>query len=99
MIGVMSVLDDKAAAEMLAVLLPLMDGVVFTRCSNRAALPAATLESLARQVGGPPVEIEPAPRAALERAGELAGPDGAVLVTGSIYLLADLARDGALGER
>jgi len=34
----------------------------------------------------------------LERARELAGPDGAVLVTGSIYLLADLAREGALGE-
>ncbi len=98
-VGVMSVLDDKAAAEMLGVLLPLMERVVFTRSSNRGALPAATLESLARQVGGPPAELEPAPRAALERARELAGPDGAVLVTGSIYLLADLARERALGER
>jgi dihydrofolate synthase/folylpolyglutamate synthase len=98
-VGVMSVLDDKAAAEMLAVLLPLMDRVVFTRSSRPGALPAATLESLARQLGGPPAELEPAPRAALERARGLAGRDGAVLVTGSIYLLSDLARAGALGPR
>jgi folylpolyglutamate synthase/dihydropteroate synthase len=30
------------------------------------------------------------PEDALARARELAGPDGAVLVTGSLYLLADL---------
>ena len=98
-VGVMSVLDDKAAAEMLAVLLPLMDRVVFTRSSNRGALPAATLESLARQVAPTPVLLEQAPRAALARARDVAGPDGAVLVTGSIYLLSDLARAGVLGER
>ena len=32
------------------------------------------------------------PKAALERAKELAGPGGAVLATGSIYLIADLVR-------
>ena len=31
----------------------------------------------------------PEPRAALARARELAGPDGAVIATGSIYLIAD----------
>ena len=67
---------------------------MFTRSSHRGALPAATLESLARQLGGPVAQIEPSPRAALARARELAGPDGAVVVTGSIYLLSDLARDG-----
>jgi dihydrofolate synthase/folylpolyglutamate synthase len=30
------------------------------------------------------------PRAALERARELAGPEGALLATGSIYLVAEL---------
>jgi dihydrofolate synthase/folylpolyglutamate synthase len=30
----------------------------------------------------------------VHRARELAGPDGAVLATGSIYLVADLARAG-----
>ena len=46
---------------------------------------------------GPPGEVVPEPKAALERARELAGPDGAVLATGSIYLIADLVaeRSGA----
>jgi dihydrofolate synthase/folylpolyglutamate synthase len=35
------------------------------------------------------------PRAALDRAHALAGPDGAVLATGSIYLIADLVREQA----
>jgi hypothetical protein len=36
------------------------------------------------------VEAVPEPEGALERARALAGDDGAVLVTGSLYLLADL---------
>ena len=32
-------------------------------------------------------------RAALDRAREIAGPEGAVLATGSIYLIADLVRE------
>jgi len=35
----------------------------------------------------------PEPAQALARARELAGRDGAVLVTGSLYLLADLSAD------
>ena len=54
------------------------------------ALSPATLASLAEQLGGPPSEIVPDPHAAVARAQELAGPDGAVLATGSIYLVADL---------
>jgi folylpolyglutamate synthase/dihydropteroate synthase len=42
------------------------------------------------------VEAVPAPHRALERARALAGREGAVLVTGSLYLLADLdVRPGA----
>ncbi len=90
---VVSVLEDKAAAEMLRPLLPLADHVVFTRCANPRALPPATLESLAQQLSGPDAEIVAEPLAALERARELAGAAGAVLATGSIYLIADLVRD------
>jgi dihydrofolate synthase / folylpolyglutamate synthase len=92
MVGVMSVLDDKDASSMLETLLPLFEEVVFTRSSRPGALPPATLESLARQLGGPPAQVEPSPQAALAAARELAGRDGAVVVTGSIYLLSDLAR-------
>ena len=82
---------------MLKELLPLFDKVVFTRSANPRSLPPATLESLSTQLNGPPGEIVPNPKAALERARELAGPEGAVLATGSIYLIADLLaeRSGA----
>jgi dihydrofolate synthase / folylpolyglutamate synthase len=91
-VGVVAVLDDKDAAGMLGSLLPRFSHVVFTRSSNPRALSPGTLESLASKLGGPPSETVGDPRAALERARELAGPDGAVLATGSIYLIADLVR-------
>jgi dihydrofolate synthase / folylpolyglutamate synthase len=93
--GVIGVLDDKDAAGMLRALLPRLQQVVFTRSANPRSLPPATLESLASKLGGPPSETVADPRRALERARELAGPDGAVLAAGSIYLIADLVRTEA----
>jgi dihydrofolate synthase/folylpolyglutamate synthase len=101
-VAVISILDDKDAAAMLATLLPSCDALVLTSSQNPRALPPPTLESLARQLGGPLTEIVPEPRAALARARELASGaedvgsgGGAVLATGSIYLVADLVRPGA----
>ena len=94
-VAVIGVLEDKDAAGMLETLLPHFDRVVFTRPSNPRALSPATLVTLAEKLGGPPAETVPEPRAAVTRARELAGPDGAVLATGSIYLIADLVREGA----
>jgi dihydrofolate synthase / folylpolyglutamate synthase len=92
LIAVISILDDKDAAGMLGMLLPRCDALVLTSSQNPRALPPPTLLSLASQLDGPPGEIVPEPRRAVERARELAGPDGAVLATGSIYLIADLLR-------
>jgi dihydrofolate synthase/folylpolyglutamate synthase len=94
-VAVIGVLEDKDAAGMLGTLLPHFDRVVFTRPLNPRALSPATLVTLAEKLGGPPAETVPAPHAALARARELAGPDGAVVATGSIYLIADLVREGA----
>jgi dihydrofolate synthase/folylpolyglutamate synthase len=99
--GVMSILDDKDAAAMLSTLLPIFERTVFTRSSHPRSLPPATLESLSRQLSGPPSEVVLAPEQALERAVALAGVggagmSGAVLVTGSIYLLSDLVRARAM---
>jgi dihydrofolate synthase/folylpolyglutamate synthase len=99
LVAVLSVLEDKDAAGMLSRLLPLCARVVFTRSSNPRALPPATLESLCRQLGGPPADVVADPLVAVERARTIAGPDGAVLVTGSIYLLSDLVRRGASASR
>jgi dihydrofolate synthase / folylpolyglutamate synthase len=89
-VAVVSILDDKDAAGMLRALLGKSTGAVFTRSRNPRALSPATLASLASQLDGPPSEIVPDPHAAVARAQELAGPDGTVLATGSIYLVADL---------
>jgi dihydrofolate synthase/folylpolyglutamate synthase len=90
LVGVVSILDDKDAAGMLAVLAQVCDALIFTTSQNPRALPPPTLESLARQLDGPGSEIVADPRVALARARELAGPRGVVLATGSIYLVATL---------
>jgi dihydrofolate synthase/folylpolyglutamate synthase len=87
---VLSILDDKDATAMLGALLPLAENVVFTRTSNPRALPPGTLAHLSER---PDAIVVGSPKAALERAKQLAGPGGAVLATGSIYLIADLVRE------
>ena len=91
-VAVVGVLEDKDAAAMLSELLPRVDRVVYTRSQNPRSLSPGTLGSLAEKLDGPPSEAVSDPRAAVARARELAGPDGAVLATGSIYLIADLVR-------
>jgi len=94
-VALIGVLEDKDAAGMLAALLPRFDRVVFTRSRNPRSLSPATLTSLAEQLGGPPAETVAEPQAGLARARALAGPGGAVVATGSIYLIADLVREQA----
>jgi dihydrofolate synthase / folylpolyglutamate synthase len=91
LVAVVGILDDKDASSMLKALVPHVSSFVFTASSNRRSLPPATLASLAAQLGAPASEVEPDARAALARARVLAGPGGAVVATGSIYLVADLA--------
>ncbi len=98
LIAVVSILDDKDAAGMLATLMTRCDALVFTSSQNPRALPPPTLQSLARQLHGPPAEAVRNPNAALRRARELAGPGGVVLATGSIYLVADLLRPARQGR-
>ena len=104
LVAVLSVLDDKDAASMLRALLPHADALVCTSNANPRALSPATLASLTGQLGGAASEmdpiVEPDPHRALATARDLAGPEGAVLATGSIYLVADLLRPrGATGPR
>jgi len=85
-----SVLRDKRPGMMLEALSVLGPTLVATESRNGRALPAAELAALA-SAHFDLVEAEPEPTAARARAVELAGPGGAVLVTGSLYLLADLS--------
>jgi dihydrofolate synthase / folylpolyglutamate synthase len=91
--AVVSILDDKDAGAMLGALRRRCDRFVCTRAPTPRALSPATLASLVAQLGGE-AEVVPAPAAALARGRELAGEDGAVIATGSIYLVADLVSGG-----
>ena len=84
---VASILADKNVDAVLAELARLAPVLVATASSNPRALPAA---ELAARAGGrfERVEAVADPHEALRRAHELGEP---VLVTGSLYLLADLA--------
>ena len=97
-VAVISILDDKDAAGMLRTLLPKCDALLLTASQNPRALPPPTLASLAGQLGGPPAEIVRDPRAAVARAREIAGADGIVIATGTIYLVADLLRPAGAGR-
>jgi dihydrofolate synthase/folylpolyglutamate synthase len=89
-VAVVSILDDKDAAGMLAALGESVDELVLTHADNPRALSPGTLLSLARQVHGPHGEIVSDPRGAVRRARELAGPDGVVIATGALKLVGDL---------
>ncbi len=89
---VCSLLRDKRPGMMLEALSVLGPTLVATESSNGRAVPAAELAALASG-HFERVESEPEPAAALARARRLAGADGPVLVTGSLYLLADLSAE------
>ncbi|MGH2916339.1 MAG: bifunctional folylpolyglutamate synthase/dihydrofolate synthase [Solirubrobacteraceae bacterium] len=93
-VALVSVLDDKDAAGMLAELMPACDQLVLTSTQNPRVLPPATLKSLAAQLEGPQTEVVGDPWRALARARELAAPGGLVVVTGSQYLVGDLLAAG-----
>jgi dihydrofolate synthase/folylpolyglutamate synthase len=98
-LAVASIMEDKDAAGILEALVPVTSGAIFTRSSRRGALPPATLASLWSQLGGRSAQIVPDPSAAYSRAVDDAGPDGAVLVTGSLYLLSQLVAEGVAERR
>ena len=89
-------LADKDVAALGRTLFPLARAVVLTRApSGRAAAP----DEIAARAGipGQPVVREPSVGRALAAARRLAGPDGLVVVAGSLYLVGDvLRRVGAL---
>ncbi|HET7745140.1 MAG TPA: hypothetical protein VFK76_10405, partial [Gaiellaceae bacterium] len=85
---VASILADKDADEMLRTLRSAGSTFVATRSSSARALPAQELAAIAKKHFDS-VEAIDDPVAALTRAHELGEP---VLVTGSLYLLGDLAQ-------
>jgi len=93
---VVAMLADKDAGGVLAALAPRVDRAIATQTGSPRARSASDLAERARGAGVDSV-LERDPVAALARARSEAGPDGAVLVTGSLSLLADLMAGSAAG--
>jgi dihydrofolate synthase / folylpolyglutamate synthase len=87
---VASILADKDAAGMLAALSAVGNRLVATASANARAVPAGELADRARPFFASVEAVEP-PADAVAYARALAGEAGAVLVTGSLYLLSDLS--------
>jgi dihydrofolate synthase/folylpolyglutamate synthase len=87
---------DKAIGEIAEILFPLAERVIATRADNPRSATAEEIRQAAARVS---VEIEDAAGVpeALNRAGTLAGPQGLVVITGSIYIVGEAMR--ALGAR
>jgi dihydrofolate synthase / folylpolyglutamate synthase len=88
---VCSILRDKRPGMMLEALSVLGPRLVATESRSGRALSAAELAALG-SAHFEDVEALTDPAVARARALKLAGPEGAVLVTGSLYLLADLSQ-------
>jgi dihydrofolate synthase/folylpolyglutamate synthase len=90
---VSSILADKRPELMLEALSVLGRTLVATQSSNPRSLPAGELAAHAERYFDH-VETVVDPSGARSRARALAGRDGAVLVSGSLYLLTDLSGSG-----
>jgi dihydrofolate synthase / folylpolyglutamate synthase len=93
---VFGAMQDKAIREIAEILFPLAEYVIATPADNPRSASPADIREAAKRVS---VEIEDAPNvaAALERARILAGPQGTIVVTGSIYIVGEAMR--SLGVR
>ena len=96
-VGVLAIMRDKDYPEMIASLLPLLDGVVCTQASEpRKSLPPTSWRRRSAHAApwtrapGLDVEAMTDPHAALGRARARAGVEGSVVIAGSLYLLEDL---------
>jgi dihydrofolate synthase/folylpolyglutamate synthase len=93
---VFGAMRDKAIPEIAEILFPLAERVIATRADNPRSATSGEIREAAAHIS---VGTEDAPNvaAALERAQTLAGSNGVVVVTGSIYIVGEAMQ--ALGIR
>jgi len=79
---------DKTLGSIIEMLRPFADRFIFTKSENyRAAEPEMLAETVRAWPDPPDHVVVPSPAEALAEARRAAGPEGIVLVTGSLYLL------------
>lgn len=84
---VLGVMGDKDVEAMIGHIGQRIDTVVATQIASDRAVPAVALARRIEAATELPVEAVEDPLAAVERARRLAGPNGAVLVSGSLYMV------------
>ena len=85
---------DKAVGEMAEILFPVSENVIATQAENPRSANPEEIREAARRTGADVETAENVP-AAIARARSLGGPDGVVVITGSIYIVGEAMR--ALG--
>lgn len=94
LIFVFGAMRDKAIAEIAEILFPLAERVVATSADNPRSATPEEIRSAARRTHSD-FDVRPDVTSAIEHARELAGADGVVVITGSIYIVGEAMR--ALG--
>jgi len=79
---------DKAIREVTEILFPLAERIIVTRADNPRSATAAEIREAAGRVAAD-IEDTGDVASALEKAKSAAGPDGLVVVTGSIYVVGE----------
>jgi len=95
-VALVAMCRDKDMRETLEILGEATSRMVFTRVRNPRAMEADGLAGLAPRGAETWIETEPAD--ALRKAVELAGPEGTVIVAGSLYLVGDIFRIYGIAE-
>lgn len=91
MIFVFGAMRDKAISEMTEVLFPIAERVIATRPENPRSASPEEIEQAASRTSAE-IEVMADVPQAIRRARELAGPQGLLVVTGSIYLVGEAMR-------
>jgi dihydrofolate synthase / folylpolyglutamate synthase len=95
---VFGVMRDKAVQEITEILFPIAGHVILTHANNpRSASPDEIRQAAARVAAGADIQEAEDVASALDRARQVAGSSGLVVVTGSIYIVGEAMR--TLGVR
>jgi dihydrofolate synthase/folylpolyglutamate synthase len=94
LIFVFGAMRDKAISEMCEILFPLAERVVTTQAENPRSATSQEIRDAAHRTHAD-IELSANVASALMRAKELAGTDGIIVITGSIYVVGEAMR--ALG--
>jgi dihydrofolate synthase / folylpolyglutamate synthase len=95
---VFGVMRDKAMAEIAEILFPVAESVIVTNANNpRSATPEDIRQAAARVAGSVNILDAGDVAEALDRAQEIAGSSGLIVVTGSIYIVGEAMRILGIG--